>query len=229
MALKIQKFDFGEIFEKSHMAVNDPKYSHLEMEQFTIDHFQKGFNAGKDETQKDIDAMNTHHLQQVHGRLTEVLSLQQEMFVTLAENVSHVCRIVTGKMLPAMVDKGALDEILEVVNLAFKAHKHDNFLKIYVGSSYQQALMTRLEEKLDKKGEASFEVISDETLQAADCRVEWETGGVERLTDHIHLQIQTALERLTSTADYQREELQNSNKDGSLESNVSDHQERKQQ
>jgi flagellar biosynthesis/type III secretory pathway protein FliH len=207
MAMRAEKFGFGAIFEQEYLSRHDPIYSQAQMEQFITEHFQNGLASGKKQAQEDIDAMNTHHLEKIHDSVKELTAIQTEMFETLQGHVSTVCREITAKMLPTLAQLGAIDEVLSIVDLAFKAHEHANLLKIHVGSGYKQGLTEKLKTKLSEGTEMSFTVLEDENLAPSECRIEWETGGVERLLTHIQAQVDCALERLSSAAEYRRQEL----------------------
>ena len=211
MVTPSQKFQFDAIFEPEHMLRNDPLYSqhHLDsvLAQATLEHYQNGFQTGQQEMQNSVNAVSTGHLQSIHGALSDLLQTQRHIFETLEEHTSAICREITQKMLPVLAEQGAIDEILQVIAQAFDAKEDHHTMKVYVQKDYVDSVTQKVEGIFQDKLDVSLSVMEDAALQTSECRVEWETGGIERLTGHIQNQIDQALDRLTASAHFRDSEL----------------------
>jgi flagellar biosynthesis/type III secretory pathway protein FliH len=141
---KAKKFEFKKIFEPAYMALHEPLYNQIEMEQLLSQRYQEGFAAGQTQASKANEAMIAQHLASIQRHLASLSVLQREIYDKLPESVSKICRLITEKMVPGLAEKGAVEEVLHTIDLAFKICHKTPVLYVYVGPRWIDGVKDRL-------------------------------------------------------------------------------------
>lgn len=179
------KFLFDVSFDKEGLHNNEKIYSRADLAKEKEASYREGAQAS-----------NTEHLAQISQKLSEMIALEESALGTLQKKIAEIVTHVTRKILPYSAEKGALDEVLGVVNEAFKEAPPLKNLTIFVNPEVVEPLKEKLEDlKKEESFQAETKVEGEETLGPLDCRVDWEGQGVERLTSKIWAQVDLAVER----------------------------------
>jgi flagellar assembly protein FliH len=153
--------------------------------------YNQGRADGVKEAQKWQDEIISVSLQEI-GMLAEKLSLEEERreieksisAVKLAMRVAH-------KLLPQFAQRYALEEIERVILEAIEIRWDEPRIAVIVPTAHLEALKARVDAYALEKGFAGkLILISDDNMNASDCRVEWADGGAERLYERLFSQIE---------------------------------------
>ena len=202
-----KKFLFDDIFEHDHRAKHEPIYSQIEVDQLLAQRHNLGFNEGQADAQSDIDAMNQHHLNHIYDMTKKILATHDETHAALAAGVSTVCRLIIQKTLPLMLQKHGFEEMFTFIQSVMKSHDNTTAMKITVSADYVQPLCDKITPILQQHDQLTVSIEADTTLQPSECRVEWSSGGIERLLNHVSTQVDDALSRMTAHADFQKQQM----------------------
>lgn len=202
-----KKFLFDDIFEQDHRAKHEPIYSQIEVDHLLSQRHNLGFNEGQAQAQSDIDAMNQLHLDHIHTMTKKILEIHHQTHAALAADVSNVCRLIIQKTLPFMLQKHGFEELFTFIESVMKNHDNTSAMKIMVSTEYVQPLHDKIIPILQQHDKLTVSIEADSTLELSECRVEWPSGGIERLLSHVNTQVDDALSRMTAYADFQKQQL----------------------
>lgn len=144
--------------------------------------FHEGRNAGISEAQASLERRAVDALDQVSRALAQLDRAQREGVVELMRGALEVTHTIVRKVLPAYVRQHGSDEIQALVRQVLETLIEEPRVVIRV----PEPLVETLKPRIAQAGKAtSFEgqlvVFGEPQLSDGDCRVEWSSGGAERL------------------------------------------------
>jgi flagellar assembly protein FliH len=144
--------------------------------------FLEGRNTGISEAQASHERRSADALDQVSRALGQLDRAQREGIVELMRGALEVTHTIVRKVLPDYVRRHGSDEIQALVRQVLETLIEEPRVVIRV----PQDLIDTLKPRIAQAGKAtSFEgqlvVFGEPTLGDSDCRVEWSSGGAERL------------------------------------------------
>lgn len=159
-----------------------PTYSQEEMTAARQAGFLEGRNAGISEAQASLERRTADALDQVSRALAQLDRAQREGVVELMRGALEVTHTIVRKLLPEYVRRHGSDEIQALVRQVLETLIEEPRVVIRVPEDLVEALKPRIAQA----GKAtSFEgqlvVFGEPALGDGDCRVEWSSGGAERL------------------------------------------------
>jgi flagellar assembly protein FliH len=202
MSAASKAFTFNDVFDDH---VKDPMVS-LRQEYDTLvdiarqQAFEEGRCAGIEEARLSYEAIIASHL----DRLTQDLEIFHEDQQKQEEQIlSHAIEIGGGMvraMLPVYAERGALDEITAMIASVVEGLSKDLHMTIRVHPHIEKNYAERLR---DIAARESIVIQGDDTLDMSDCKIQWETGGVERLSSNIQQKLDAILGDLVCSLDDQ--------------------------
>jgi flagellar assembly protein FliH len=159
-----------------------PTFSEAELASARQAGFLEGRNAGISEAQASLERRGADALDQVSRALAQLDRAQREGVVELMRGALEVTHTIVRKVLPDFVRRHGSDEIQALVRQVLETLVEEPRVVIRV----PQDLVEMLKPRIAQAGKAtSFEgqlvVFGEPTLGDSDCRVEWSSGGAERL------------------------------------------------
>jgi flagellar assembly protein FliH len=159
-----------------------PTFSEAELASARQAGFLEGRNAGISEAQASIERRGADALDQVSRALAQLDRAQREGIVELMRGALEVTHTIVRKVLPDYVRRHGSDEIQALVRQVLETLVEEPRVVIRV----PQDLVETLKPRIAQAGKAtSFEgqlvVFGEPSLGDGDCRIEWSSGGAERL------------------------------------------------
>ena len=156
---------------------------------------QKGYEKGFRLAQEDAEKGNTALLGNIDAKLAEVVINAGEMQKQIEQQYMALNRAVFQKLLPDLLE----EQCVEVVN-KFIADNFANFrTEAKLSFFLNPEVIGRVQEQIAKMAhihdfEGKIALHKDEKLAKADCRIEWENGGVEHLSNKLLEKVDNLLE-----------------------------------
>jgi len=164
---------------------------------------QQGFDAGKQEglaaTTETLTKQMNVTLALIDQKLTQAFGVQDAANEVMARSALSVAKGICGKMLPAMAEKNAFDEVDRVVTEVFTKLVDHPSATISVHTSLLEAIELRVKELSESKNyQGKIVFRAEDTMAPDDCKVEWYNGGSERDSQAIWQEILAIIDRNTS-------------------------------
>ena len=173
-----------------------PTFSEEELAAARQAGFLEGRNTGISEAQASLERRATDALDQVSRAIAQLDRAQREGVVEMMRGALEVTHTITRKVLPEFVRRHGSDEIQALVRQVLETLIEEPRVVIRVPEDLVEALKPRIAQA----GKAtSFEgqlvVFGEPALGDGDCRVEWSSGGAERLIQQSFEQIAAVVGR----------------------------------
>lgn len=153
--------------------------------------YSQGLSDGKAQADEQTAVMVATHLQPVIDSLNDLADAKQEHLDLVKEEALELLKHALDKLLsharehyPNELLQKALDESIDYASDQTK-------LTIYASNSTLEIVQKHIEKNAKDK---NITLKSDSSLEAGDCRVEWETGGIENRREFILSEISKLLE-----------------------------------
>lgn len=166
----------------AHAEPPPPTFTEEELAAARQAGFLEGRNAGISEAHASLERRSADALDQVSRALGQLDRAQREGVVELMRGSLEVTHTIVRKVLPEYVRRHGSDEIQALVRQVLETLIEEPRVVIRVPEELVEALKPRIAQA----GKAtSFEgqlvVFGEPALGDGDCRVEWSSGGAERL------------------------------------------------
>lgn len=153
--------------------------------------YEKGYKAKDCEIEKDVAAV----LDQINIKLLDLIAGRDKLQTELEQDFMNLNREVVRKLIPTLNDDQSAEILARFLEENFPQFRSEAKLSFYlhpdvIGKVSEQ--IARLAHINDFEGKISLH--KDPALGLADCRVEWENGGVERNADKILEKVDNLLE-----------------------------------
>ena len=139
------------------------------------------YEKGHQEAQKTAGAETNLLLEQIDKALQSKMMAVEGIKQELSMGFENMARSLIEKFIPTIADEQAEKILKKFLEENFSNFKREAKLSFYfnpetIGKA--QTIVGQLAHKNDYEGKITLQ--KDATLGKSDCRVEWETGGVER-------------------------------------------------
>jgi flagellar biosynthesis/type III secretory pathway protein FliH len=185
-----EKFMFGTSFAPEDISYRQNFHSPEDLEAAKAASYAQGFQAA----QSDFEALNQAQLQMLVTQV-EQLFLQQEM---MTQNLHHHVAILAQKALtaafPIYAKKGGGEEIWEALSQVLAQEKSLKAFTVYVAPASEESLSQKLATL--KKKDITVSVQVQEDMGPSDCRIEWDSSGLERVEKNLLQELLQVLERM---------------------------------
>ncbi|HZP68335.1 MAG TPA: FliH/SctL family protein [Pseudolabrys sp.] len=173
------------LFDEDFAAGEKPTITLVEHERRRADAesqaYRKGFTAGQEQAQQEAAQRMADALSVIAdslGRLDGALAAIETRLETEAVEVAVA---VASKLAPALIAREPFAEIAALATECFHHLVSSPLVTVRVAPDIHDAAKAKIEEIARTRGfEGRLTVISDESLAAGDCRVEWADGGIIR-------------------------------------------------
>lgn len=168
---------------------------------------QEGFQQGSLEAKNSLEA-STHQVSlKIKEDLENLRHEEKDRGDALFLNALTIAQTITHKLLPVWAKQNGLEEIKAVIEEALEITRRQSEVEIWVHPDVVSKLQDSLEE--------SFSLHGDDKLSLMDCRVEWKTGGFEKIMKNIWEDVDKVLNAYTNEAtvkpSFEKEELEEEN------------------
>jgi flagellar assembly protein FliH len=173
------------LFDEDFASGEKPTITMVEHERRRADAesqaYRSGFAAGQEQAQQEASqriagalALIADGLGRLDGELT---AIETRLEIEAVE----VAVAVAAKLAPALISREPFVEISALATECFHHLVSTPHIIVRVGPTTYDVAKEKIEEIARARGfEGRLAVISDETLAAGDCRIEWADGGVVR-------------------------------------------------
>ena len=173
-----------------------PRYSQREFDESREATIAEGHRAGMNDALQQIENRAADSLQRIGQALLLLGDAQATANQEICRQSIEVALAVTRKMIPGFAREGALAEVESVVKASLDQVLDEPRIVVRVDEELIGPLSERMNALTTANGFAGQAVlIGDPALDESDCRVEWADGGIERDTDRLWREIDTAIER----------------------------------
>lgn len=153
--------------------------------------YEKGYKAKDCEIEKNVAAV----LDQINIKLLDLIAGREKLQAELEQDFMNLNREVIRKLIPSLTEDQSAEILERFLEENFPYFRSEAKLSFYlhpdvVGKVSEQ--IARLAHINDFEGKISLH--KDPSLGLADCRVEWENGGVERNANKILEKVDNLLE-----------------------------------
>ena len=143
--------------------------------------YEEGYAAGQEKAKAEAENMHDALLSEINNRLMILLSDNKQQEDALDNRIIEISQSVIQKLVPILEAKMAQNLVKDFLEKNFASFKDEDRLAFYFHPEvlpFVQEEIAKLANKNDFEGKISLH--KDENMQTSDCRVEWESGGVER-------------------------------------------------
>lgn len=127
----------------------------------------------------------------------DALFAQQSVAADMAAREAVAVAVtVARKLLPAMAERGATEEVGRLVAQALELTREEPRVVIRVTEALHEPLEAHIRGMVEGRGfQGQVVLVADAGIAAGDCAIEWSSGGAERDTAALWQQIDAILER----------------------------------
>ncbi|MDD4556691.1 MAG: FliH/SctL family protein [Alphaproteobacteria bacterium] len=153
-----------------------------EIEQAREDGYEKGFTACREST----EAQQVELLQNLGKELKEIFSQIEKKTEAFEKNSVGVLVEALQKLVPSLLTEKAEEIVANFMKENFANIKNEPKLSFYIHPGIASAVQKEIVELARVNDfEGKISIHKDETLGLADCRIEWDNGGVERKSEEV--------------------------------------------
>jgi flagellar assembly protein FliH len=203
----VEKFFFDTSFDEeiadeviADDGPSEPVYTASEYEAAVRRADDEGFARGKSEGLKAIRGSTEDRAAQallhIVGQLGEIEQKTAQQHQTNLRVALDVTAAITHKVVPELSRRFALGEIEGLVRRCMEELFEEPRIVIRLPLDLLEPLQQRLDSLSRRSGFAgTVTLFADETLQGADCRIEWADGGAERDAKKLWREIDAHIKR----------------------------------
>lgn len=170
-------------------------YTEDEVAEFSAQAEQKGYENGFNAAKEGIEAQNARLLEEINTRLMMLATGADERKCEQENQMLDILKAALHKVVPELAAEKSKEIVNNFLNENFAQFKDEERLAFYFNPQtlpYVQENIARLANIHDFEGKISLH--KDAQMKPADCRVEWENGGVERNSNKMLEKIDKTLE-----------------------------------
>lgn len=170
-------------------------YSEEELEERVRLAEERGYENGFKAADDGIEAKNTKLWEEINTRLMMLAAGSGDRENELESQMLEIVRTAIHKIIPTLEAEKSVEIVNNFLNNNFARFKEEDRLAFYfhpetIGAVQEN--IARLANVHDFEGKISLH--KDASIGVADCRIEWENGGVERNSDKMLEKIDKTLE-----------------------------------
>lgn len=161
----------------------------------------EGREAAWQEAMNSIEKQNSDTLGLISAQLKELFPVAQQTAETAFSSALGFSMALCRKVLPALAEKHAEEEITALLEKNFHFLKEEPKITIRLNPDVVERMKPHIAEIVKKESYGGkVAVIRDDSLPAGDCRIEWKNGGLERKTEDILNQAEELVKLYGQTA-----------------------------
>ena len=173
------------LFDEDFASGEKPTITMIEHERRRVDAesqaYRKGFSAGEAQAHQDAVERTAGALAVIGEWLARLDGALTAIETRLETEAVEVAVAVAAKLAPALIGREPFAEIAALATECFHHLVATPHVAVRVGPAIFEIARTKIDEIAQGRGfEGRLAVISDDSLAAGDCRIEWTDGGVIR-------------------------------------------------
>lgn len=158
----------------------------------------EGKAAGRKEAEAETERLAANVLKKISEHIATLDAAQSEASKSNAHDASQLAMTVAQKVIPEISKHGALIEIEAMVHKCLADRFDEPRVVVRVHDSLLDNLRAQIDSVAASAGFAGkLILLADDSLQIADCRVEWADGGADRDEERLWKEIEETVCRLT--------------------------------
>lgn len=142
---------------------------------------KEAYERGLKAAQESIEQSQKELLESINNKLIALIANTIKAEETAEQEAFVLARAVVDKLVPGLNEEHAAEIVNKFIADNFNSFKNESKLSFYIHPyiiSYAQETIAKLANSYDFEGKIALH--KDASLEKADCRIEWENGGVER-------------------------------------------------
>lgn len=178
-----------------------PVYKEEDLKKAEHNGYKKGFHEGTQEGRKqveseqaEVDRRLVEMLEQFVQSVSPLFDHYKKMVVQVQQDVPKAALAIARKVASAALDRNAETVVSDIATRCCETMINEPELSITVHESMGDTLERKLKEMATRLPAATHIVIMrDPAMPAADCRIEWKHGALERVTAQLWQQVEQAV------------------------------------
>ncbi len=173
----------------------EPTFSAQELEEARQQGYREGRLAGNEEAASSSEAAVARLVADIAGQLPALSTAQAEANDRLLHDGAALVSVIARKILPALVEQNGLNEIEALLATCLRTLIDQPKIIVRVSAEHSANITAHLSAAAAASGfDGRFMVEADNAMGPSDCRVSWQSGGLERRAKDIWRQIDAAIE-----------------------------------
>lgn len=174
----------------------EPTFTLLQIDEARKQGYDEGVLAGREEASNGIENGIGQTLEHIAQQLPTILQAQSAANEQMTANAAEIAVTVMRKLMPTLLERHGAAEIDALLAGCVSNLIDEPKIRIRVAADHAATVEARLESLVSASGfDGRFLVEQDETMQPTDCCIDWPGGGIEKRSDEIWSQIDSALAR----------------------------------
>ncbi len=183
---EIETIEFEPVEEEFEEAVDlepeiEKTYSQEELDEKLQIASQAGYEKGFKSSQEGLEAIAANALTEINSKLLHIITDADSSKTQIERQSLDLVTNIVQKLIPSLVAEEAKNIVNKFIADNFNNFKNEAKLSFYIHPdiiSYVQENISKLANSHDFEGKIALH--KDAKLGVSDCRIEWESGGVER-------------------------------------------------
>lgn len=174
----------------------EPTFTLLQVDEARKQGYDEGVQAGRTEASSGIENSIAQTLDRIAEHLPNIVEAQSAANEQMMANAAKIAVTIMRKLMPTLLERHGAAEIDTLMSDCVSNLTDEPKIRIRVAADHAAEIEQRLEGLVSASGfDGRFVVEPDEKMQPTDCSIDWPGGGIEKKTEEIWAQIDTALER----------------------------------
>lgn len=199
----LEKFMFETSFAPEDISYRQKFHSPEDLEAAKAAAYAQGFQAA----QSDFEAMNQAQIQILLDQVGSLFEQQEVMAQNLHHHVAVLAQKALNAAFPTYAKNGGGEEIWHALTQAVEEHKSVKAFTVYVAPASEGSLSKKL--TTFKKKNITVDVQVQEDMEPSDCRIEWDSSGLERAEQILFQELLRVLERMDACPTLELDLIQN--------------------
>lgn len=158
--------------------------------------FERGRAAGREEAQRTIEAVAAQAMSEIAARIASCATTQGAALAECHRDAARLAFLIASKLAPALIEREPTAEIEALIGQCLAEHETEPRLVVRAAGPVVESISPLVDRLAAENGYAGrLVLLPDERLAAADCRVEWADGGMERNSASLMAAIDAAVAR----------------------------------
>lgn len=193
--------------EQDNLA--EAKFSNQDMQEAMDLSYQQGFEAGLAQGTEQRESNQRAIETEIMTRFTDSLSTwsrhQKENFEIIAMTSAEICLAAINKFMTAYLEVNGDQEILKSCRESFAKLQDAHWLQVKVNPQQIALLEPNLHKLLQEfRLDKNFALIGDESLEAGDVILDWDSGGMNIIHHQLRADLQSALDLVIDNIERER-------------------------
>ncbi len=189
------EFDYSETVEDIQSIT--PKQLAEVKAQTQESSYDDGYKKGTQDTNNSITRTAGDQLFVITGKIEELIQSETMILEMFHTQVAQISELVTSKVLPALAEQGALEEVKSILDEAQVHLPKEKNITIEVQEPLVDLITKHITDGLKTEDStAQITIIAGENFQATDCKISWEGAGIEHYMDNVMAEVKKSLLRL---------------------------------